>query len=130
MLPRLAQPSEYMFSINHNSGYVHVRLTPESETFFGFEWEGNNYVYHTLSFGWQASPFICNTLSGAVAQFLRRLGIRNLFYLDDSILLEVYTQDESNTHTSSKILQQVYEEKKKSHPHEKQGRHFRRLSAR
>jgi hypothetical protein len=79
-----------MFSVDHTSGYVHVRLTPESETFFGFEWQGVYYVYCTLSFGWQASPFIYNTLSGAVAQFLRRHGIRNLFYLDDSLYLPLF----------------------------------------
>ncbi|GAQ91057.1 Reverse transcriptase [Klebsormidium nitens] len=70
--------------------YVHVCLTDASEEYFGFEYEGYYYVYSTLSFGWKASPFIYNTLSGAVAQFFRRLGIRNLFYLDDSIYLPRY----------------------------------------
>jgi hypothetical protein len=47
-------------------------------------------MYIAPSFGWQASPFIYNTLSGAVAQFLRRLGICNLFYLDDSTYLPLF----------------------------------------
>jgi hypothetical protein len=87
MLPRLADAAEPMFALDHTSGYVHVLLTADSETYFGLEWDGDYYVYRTLSFGWKASPFVYNTLSGAVAQFLRRLQIRNLFYLDDSIYL-------------------------------------------
>jgi hypothetical protein len=87
MLPRLVQDGEPLFSIDHTSGYVHVRLTGNLEQFFGFEFDGDYYVYTTLSFGWKASPFIYNTLSGAVAQFFRWLSIRNLFYLDDSVYL-------------------------------------------
>jgi hypothetical protein len=61
MLPRLADATEPLFSIDQTLGYVHVRLTEDSEPFFGFEFEGIYYVYLTLSFGWKASPFICTT---------------------------------------------------------------------
>ena len=89
LLPRLADSAEPMFTLDHTSGYVHVRMSPPSETYFGIQWRGVYYVYSVLSFGWKASPFVYNTLSGAVAQFLRRLGIRNLYYLDDSIYLPI-----------------------------------------
>jgi ribonuclease HI len=85
MLPDLMEKGEFGFNIDHTSGYWHIALSEESCTYFGFEWNGVYYVYLVLSFGWSPAPEIYSCFSGEVAGFLRRLGIRYLYFLDDSL---------------------------------------------
>jgi hypothetical protein len=42
-------------------------------------------VYTALNFGWKSAPYIYTCFSGEVAGFLRRLGLRYLFLLDDAL---------------------------------------------
>ena len=85
MLPALVDKGEYGYNVDDVSGYFHVRLTERSQEFFGFEWEGVYYVYTALNFGWKSAPYIYTCFSGEVAGFLRRLGLRYLFLLDDAL---------------------------------------------
>jgi hypothetical protein len=64
-----------------------VYLTEESQTFFGFQWREVYYVYTVLSFGWKIAPIIYNSFSGELAGYTRRMGIRSLYLLDDSLVL-------------------------------------------
>jgi ribonuclease HI len=82
-VPDLAEFGDNAIAIDHSSGYWHVALTEDSYGFFGFEWEGVYYTYVVLSFGWKISPMIYNSFSGELAGFTRRLGMRNLYLLDD-----------------------------------------------
>jgi ribonuclease HI len=88
-LPALADKGEFAFNIDHCSGYWHVPLTIESQTFFGFQWEGTYYVYTVLSFGWSNACMIYTCFSGEVAAFLRRLRVRTIYLLDDSLGLQL-----------------------------------------
>jgi len=85
MLPALVDKGEYAYNVDDVSGYFHVSLTERSQEFFGFEWEGVYYVYTALNFGWKSAPYIYTCFSGEVAGFLRRLGLRYLFLLDDAL---------------------------------------------
>ena len=85
MLPALVDKGEYGYNVDDVSGYFHVRLTERSQEFFGFEWDGVYYVYTALNFGWKSAPYIYTCFSGEVAGFLRRLGLRYLFLLDDAL---------------------------------------------
>jgi hypothetical protein len=66
-----------------------VRLSENCRTYFGFEWRGVYYTYTVLSFGWRLAPFIYTCFSGEVAGFLRRLGMRYVYLLDDSFGLQL-----------------------------------------
>lgn len=66
------------------SGYFHVRLHPDSETFFGFLLDGVYYVYRVIPFGWNCSAFIFQSVTSSVGAFLRTLGLRVFIYLDDA----------------------------------------------
>lgn len=83
-LARVALPGWLLTVWDHKSGYFHVRLTAAAQQFFGFEFDGAYYVYTVLPFGWSASPLIYQAISRVVAFFLRRLGIADFTYLDDS----------------------------------------------
>eukprot|EP00959_Pyramimonas_sp_CCMP1952_P155679 3256210-Pyramimonas_sp.AAC.1 len=77
MIPALFEKGEHAFNVDH--------LTKSSRTFFGFEWEGVYCVYNVLNFGWKPAPYIYTSFSGEVAGFLRRLALRKLYLLDDSL---------------------------------------------
>ena len=69
---------------DHKSGYFHVKLHSDSQTFFGFVFNDRYYTYTVIPFGWSCSAFLYQTVSEAVAGFLRSLGIRDFAYVDDS----------------------------------------------
>ena len=86
-LTRAARDGDLLTVWDHKSGYFHVRLHPDTQQYFGFEFEGFYYVYTVLPFGWSASPFVYQTLSRAVCTYLRSLGLAEFAYLDDSASL-------------------------------------------
>jgi ribonuclease HI len=85
LVPDLADAGELAFNVDHSSGYWHVALTQDSWTYFGFEWKGVYYTYTVLSFGWNIAPMIYNSFSGEMVGFTRRLRMRSLYLLDDSL---------------------------------------------
>jgi len=86
-LTRAARDGDLLTVWDHKSGYFHVRLHPDTQQYFGFEFGGYYYVYTVLPFGWNASPFVYQTLSRAVCTYLRRIGLAEFVYLDDSASL-------------------------------------------
>lgn len=82
-LQRGLRHGDFLFSIDHKSGYHHVFLTEDSFTYFGFRWMGVLYVFRVLPFGWAPAPFVYDLLSSVVSAFIGSLGIYNIHYLDD-----------------------------------------------
>ena len=85
MVPTILGPGHHAWSLDHVSGYLHVNLTQRSRTFFGIKFDGIYYAWTVLSFGWLGSCLVYNTLSTEVADYLHRLGVPNLVYLDDAL---------------------------------------------
>jgi len=77
-----------MTSVDHKSGYQHVRLSEGCQKYFGIQWRGYYLVYRTLPFGFKASCFIYHTMSQMVASYGRELGVPSLTYIDDSLNAE------------------------------------------
>lgn len=74
----------YQGSLDHRSGFHHVLLPFASQSLFGSCWEdGVDFVWTTLPFGWNESPFTYHMLSQARAQYIRSEGIAALAYIDD-----------------------------------------------
>ena len=82
-VPRIVGRGAYMTSVNHKSGYQHVRITEQSQRYFGIEWKGYFLVYKTLPFGFKASCFVEHTLSSMLASYARGFGVPTLVYIDD-----------------------------------------------
>ena len=74
---------DWMLSLDHKSGYHHIPLHPDSRELMGLNWEGQDYVWNVLPFGWAPACFVYNTLSTVVATYVRRQGIHTIVYLDD-----------------------------------------------
>jgi len=87
-VPRMVVGGSFMTSLDHKSGYQHVKLTEGSQKYFGLCWQGYYLVYTTLPFGFKASCFIYHTLSLAVISYGRDLGVPSLGYIDDSLNAE------------------------------------------
>ena len=73
----------HQISMDHKSGFHNVPPHPDSWTYVGIYWKGVYYVWTVLSFGWCESPYIYHTLSSAVAQYIRQLGMPVTTWLGD-----------------------------------------------
>ncbi|CAC5396544.1 unnamed protein product [Mytilus coruscus] len=76
-----------MKALDDKSGYDHVKITKESETFYGFQFGGWVFSYTVLPFGWKAFAFIYQSIGMQVTSFLRKLDILTLQYFDDRLLI-------------------------------------------
>ena len=77
-----------MLTCDEKSEYDHVRLTEESQTYFGLQFGGWIMLYTTLVFGWNASPYVYQTIGMRVTSYMRNLGIRTLQYIVDRMAAE------------------------------------------
>ena len=74
-LPRYVHKDSYQSVTDDKSGYDHILLTPNSRTFFGFQWRGWYFVSNTIAFGWKLSAYIYHTTGSLVSHHLRSIGI-------------------------------------------------------
>ena len=82
-LPRYVGKDSFQTTIDDKSGYDHVRLAENSRKFFGLQWQGVYYVYHTIPFGWKASAYIYHTIGMGATSYIRSLGVPCSQYIDD-----------------------------------------------
>lgn len=83
----------FMTSIDDASAFHHIGIHSASWPLLGFSYDGVDYVWRVLPFGFCASPWVYHTLGDAKAAFLRSRSIPALAYLDDSFLTNhVFTQ--------------------------------------
>lgn len=88
-VPRFIYPGSHMSKLDDKSGYDHIKLTEDSQVFFGFCWEGWWFVNTTLPFGWKNSPFVYQTTGMAATSYLRNLGVPCSLYIDDRLIGEI-----------------------------------------
>ena len=81
-VPRYIYRSSLMTKCDDKSGYDHILLSDDSQTYFGFCFGGLWFVCRTLPFGWKISAFN-HTTGLAVSGFLRTQGIPCSLYIDD-----------------------------------------------
>jgi hypothetical protein len=83
-VPNLVLERGYMWTLDHHSGFHHVPILTDEQTYFGFaDNDGEIYVCTVMPFGWRHAPLIYNTLTHASLSLLRATGLRNLYYTDD-----------------------------------------------
>lgn len=82
-IPRIVDKNSLMVTCDEKSGYDHVKLKEESQTYFGIQFGGYFMVYTTIPFGFKASPFIYQSIGMSVTSYLRHLGVLNSLYIDD-----------------------------------------------
>ena len=79
----------YMFSFDLKSGYHHVEISQEHQTYLGFSWEvadsGDEifYVFTVLPFGLSTAPYVFTKLLKPLVKRWRLQGICIAIFLDD-----------------------------------------------
>lgn len=96
-LVKLADVSRYIYKgsfmtkCDDESGYDHVLLSSNSQTYVGFEFGGFWFVCATLFFGWKISPYIYHAIGFAASGYLRAQGVPCSLYIDDRLNGEIFT---------------------------------------
>ena len=99
-LPRYVHKDSYQSVTDDKSGYDHILLTPNSRTFFGFQWGGWYFVSNTIPFGWKLSAYIYHTTGSLVSHHFRSIGIPCSLYIDDRHIGQLTIRPESKFDSS------------------------------
>ena len=79
----LAEPNDWMFSLDLASGFHQIDMHPSAWPFLGFAWRGKHYFFKVLPFGLKSAPWCFTKVMRVVVQELRQKGVPVLAYLDD-----------------------------------------------
>jgi hypothetical protein len=82
---RYIRAGDLLFTVDAKSGYYHIPVHANSQTYLGFQWGGQYYVYCALPFGIGPACWVYTQVMAAVLQPLRRRGWLLSSYIDDSI---------------------------------------------
>ena len=73
----------YMFKFDLSSGYFHLDICPQQQTFLGFSWNNKFYCFTVLVFGICTGPYIFTKCLRPLVKHWRENGISVVLYLDD-----------------------------------------------
>ena len=95
----------YLFKFDLKSGYHHVDIFEEHQTYLGFSWEINQkthyFVFTVLPFGLSTAPFVFTKVVRPLIKYWRLHAIRIACFLDDGLGIKFgYSKSE----TSSKFV--------------------------
>ena len=79
------EKGDYLCTFDLKSGYHHVDIHVDSQTYLGFEWKQKYYMFTVLPFGLATACYVFTKLLRPVVKYLRTKGIRIVVYLDDGI---------------------------------------------
>ena len=91
-VPKYIYQDSFLTKCDDKSGYDHVLLLEDSQTYFGFSFGGLWFVCITLPFAFaKISPYIYHTIGLAASGFLRVKGVPCSLYIDDRLNGELLT---------------------------------------
>ena len=67
------------------SGYHHVDIHMDSQTYLGFEWRDSHYVFTVLLFSLATACYVFTKLLRPVVKYLHERGTKMVMYIDDGI---------------------------------------------
>ena len=83
----LLQQGDWMTSINLKSAYLQVGIKKQHQPLLSFQWKKLFVHFTTLPFGLNIAPRTFTKLMRRAVQLARQLGVRIIFYLDDTLIL-------------------------------------------
>ncbi len=88
---RYFSPNSWMISFDMKSGYHHVPISVEHQSFLGFSWnfgdETKFFVFRVLPFGLSVAPWLFTKLMRSLVKYWRGLGYPLVLYLDDALCI-------------------------------------------
>lgn len=104
----LMTPGVYMTKIDIKSAFFHLPVHPAHQRFLGIQWQGETLVFTSLPFGLTICPRVFSKTMGAVMRYLRGMGVRSVFYIDDILIFgETQNQCAKNTQATVRTLLQL-----------------------
>jgi len=73
----------YMFKFDLTSGYFHLDICIEQQTYLGFSWNNKFYCFSVLAFGLTSAPYIFTKCLRPMVKYWRENGVNIVLYLDD-----------------------------------------------
>ena len=74
-----------MFKFDLSSGYHHLNICFQQQTFLGFQWNDEFYCFTVLPFGLCSSGYIFTKVLRPLVRFWRENGTNLILYLDDGL---------------------------------------------
>jgi hypothetical protein len=81
------QKDFYCIKFDLKSGYHHIDISKESQTFLGFEWNGKYFCFTVLPFGLSSAPYIFTKCLRTMVKYWRYNNIKIVLYLDDGLAM-------------------------------------------
>ena len=83
-----------MFSFDLKSGYHHIEIAEEHQTYLGFSWnlQGSQssryFVFAVLPFGLSTAPYIFTKCVRPLEKYWRFQGVKIAVFLDDGFVID------------------------------------------
>lgn len=87
MLARSLCSGNFVVYLDLSDAYFHIRIDPAFCRFLRFQFQGTFFQFQAMPFGLSSAPRTLSKLTWPITLFCRHLGIRIIFYLDDSIIM-------------------------------------------
>lgn len=92
-----------MFKFDLKSGYFHLDICPQQQTYLGFCWKEKFYCFTVLPFGISTGPYIFTKCLRPLVKFWRENSVKIVLYLDDGFGMNL---DEKQCIEDSKFVKQ------------------------
>ena len=84
----IVEPSDKLITLDIKNGFFHIKVDPRFQTYLGFAYKNQYYVWCVLPFGLKHSPYYWGKILRPVVQHLRQNGLKTVAYVDDFILTD------------------------------------------
>lgn len=95
----IIEKNDYICKLDLKDAYVVTPIHKDSRKYLTFQNQGIVYQYKTLAFGMSVSPRVFSKLMRFAMEYVRKQGIRLVYYLDDVCILGS-TKEEALQHTN------------------------------
>ena len=92
-----------MFKFDLKSGYFHLDICPQQQTYLGFSWKEKFYCFTVLPFGISTGPYIFTKCLRPLVKFWRENSVKIVLYLDDGFGMNL---DEKQCIEDSRFVRQ------------------------
>ena len=79
------EKGSFLYKFDLRSGYFHIDISSEFQTFLGFQFEEKFYTYTVLPFGLSSAPYIFTKCLRSMIKFWRKNCIKIVVFLDDGL---------------------------------------------
>ena len=80
-------PADYLGKIDLKDAYLTVPIFIGHRKYLRFSWKGKHFQFKSLPFGLATAPRVFSKLLQPLAAQMKKMGIRMIIYLDDTLIL-------------------------------------------